>query len=90
MLRFCFRKQESNLFNWYKIDFILKHINILCFKRENSGKKNYKLDNVQYVPFHYSFSSSQIREMIKNNIELKKKTINQEVHKYIEDNNLYK
>ena len=82
--------QLFNLLNWYKIDFILKHVNILCFKRENIAEKNHKLENIQYVPFHYLFSSSQIREMIKNNIEVKKETINQEVHKYIEDNNLYK
>ena len=82
--------QLSNLLNWYKIDFILKHVKILCFKRANISKKNHKLQNIEYVPFNCLFSSSRIREMIENNIQLKKETINQEVYKYIEDNNLYK
>jgi len=82
--------QLSNLFNWYKIDSILKRVEILCFKRENISKRNDKLQNIQYVQFNCLLSSSKIREMIKNNIPLKKETINQEVHKYIEDNNLYK
>ena len=82
--------QLSNLFNWYKIDFILEHVNVVCFKRENATKKDQKIENIQYIPFHCSFSSSQLRKMIKNSIKLKKETINQKVHKYIKDNNLYK
>ena len=82
--------QLSNLLNWYKVDSILKHVKVLCFKRENFSKKNHKFQNIQYVPFNCLFSSSEIREMIKSNIQLKKETINQEVYKYIKDNNLYK
>ena len=82
--------QLSNLFNWYKFDSILENINIVCFKRKSFFIESLKLKNIKYVAFDYSCSSSKIRGMIKNDIPFKNETLNQEVYKYIGDNNLYK
>ena len=82
--------QLSNLFNWYKFDFILENINIVCFKRKSFFIESLKLKNIKYVSFDYHFSSSKIRGMIKNDTPFKNEKLNQEVHKYIRDNNLYK
>ena len=82
--------QLINLSNWYKIDFIIKNINIICFRRKITSIENQNFKNIQYIPFDYPFSSSHIREMLNNNNPLRNETINQDVYKYIEDNNLYK
>ena len=83
--------QLSNLSNWYNVKFILDNVKIVCFNRRDNMYENSKIsDNVKYIPFDCSFSSSEIRKKIRNNIELKYETINDKVHTYIENNNLYK
>ena len=83
--------QLSNLSNWYNMKFILDNVNLVCFNRFGNMNRNNNIDsNIQYIPFDYPFSSSEIRGNIRGNIKLKHETINGEVHTYIKDNNLYK
>ena len=82
--------QLMNLSNWYEIDFILENVNIICFKRKSSNAENRKFNDIQYIPFDYPFSSSEIRKSVENNKLLKDGTISKDVYKYIIDNNLYK
>ena len=82
--------QLLNLSNWYKVDFILDNVEIVCFKRASFNYKNKIFNNIKYIPFDYPFSSSGIRRMIKEDILINDGTINQDVYKYIIHNNLYK
>tara|TARA_Y100000996_G_scaffold411022_1_gene394405 strand:+ start:592 stop:1158 length:567 start_codon:yes stop_codon:yes gene_type:complete len=82
--------QLANLHNWYKIDFILDNVNIICFKRDNYYIKNEMIQNIEYIPFNYSISSSKLRAMIIGNVRLNDKMMSNKVYQYIKDNNLYK
>ena len=70
--------------------FSLENINIVCFKRKSFFIESLKLKNIKYVSFDYPCSSYKIRGMIKNDTPFKTEKLNQEVYKYIRDNNLYK
>ncbi len=82
--------QLANLHNWYKINFILDNVNIVCFKRNDFYIKNEMIKNIEYIPFNHSVSSSKIREMLRDNIRLNDKMMSNEVYEYIKYNNLYK
>ena len=81
--------QLSNLHNWYKIDFILKHTQIICFERKTKLKNLNIPFNVKLINFDFPFSSSYIRERIQMNKSIDSNIINKQVLNYIKENKLY-
>ena len=97
--------QLVDLKEWYNYEYIIKNVNIFCFKRFTekalvSNKKKIKniikkdLDNFNNTlkSFEYDchFSSTEIRDKIKFKQSIAKNMISEKVMAYIKDNNLYK
>ncbi len=83
------RDQLSNLQNWHKIDFILKHTQIICFEREKNLKNLNIPLNVKLINFDFPFSSSYIRERIQKKKSIDCNIIKKQVLNYIQKNKLY-
>ena len=81
--------QLFNLNNWYKIDFILQHTQIICFERKMKLKDLNIPLNVKLINFDFPFSSSYIRERIQTNKSIDSNIINKQVLNYIKENKLY-
>lgn len=97
--------QLVDLKKWYNYEYIIKNVNIFCFKRFTekalvSNKKKIKniikkdLDNFNNTlkSFEYDchFSSTEIRDKIKFKQSIAKNMISEKVMAYIKGNNLYK
>ena len=87
------KDQLFNLKNWYKIDFIMEHTNVICFDR--TLNKDYKLIDdmyldVEIINFNFPFSSSYIRDELYNNRIIDNSVISKKIKDYIYGNNLYK
>jgi len=85
------KDQLLNLTNWYKSDYILKNVNVLCYNRSiNHNLKIFKLNNMDLKEFDFPYSSTYIRESIKNNQILDQDVISNSMIEYINKNNLYR
>ena len=97
--------QLVDLKKWYNYEYIIKNVNIFCFKRFTekalvSNKKKIKniikkdLDNFNNTlkSFEYDchFSSTEIRDKFKFKKSIQKNMISEKVMAYIKGNNLYK
>tara|TARA_B100001750_G_C15365856_1_gene524697 strand:+ start:143 stop:703 length:561 start_codon:yes stop_codon:yes gene_type:complete len=82
--------QINKLSNWYNADWILNHIEILCFKRTKTTS-NFKTNflKVRYVDFDMRVSSTDIRNRIKNNRDVEN-VLSKDVYNYILKKGLYK
>jgi len=82
--------QMNQFSNWYNADWILNNIEILCFKRTkviSNFKTNYL--KVKYVDFDMIVSSTDIRNKIKNDKDVKD-VLNKDVYNYILKKRIYK
>lgn len=92
---------EDTLFNinkWYRFEEIIKSVVLLVLRRNNENNndtiqfindmKNKYNNKCILIDYDYNISSSQIREMIKNSIDVNH-YMNCNVLEYIELNNLY-
>ena len=81
--------QLKNFNKWYRINDILKDVKIICFNRDNIYQNEDIGEKIEYIPFDFPVSSSEIREMISNKLTINEKLVNKDVVKYISENNLY-
>ena len=86
------KDQLFNLDHWYKFDFILQNVSILCFDRimmRGSKNKSISYPNIEVVDFDFPFSSSLIRKKIYKHEKLNTSLISDKVKDYIYEHNLY-
>ena len=87
------KDQLENLYNWHQYEYIIKNINIICFNRNDiikrKAKKNYTIKSIKHLKFSCNYSSTKIREMLKNNIQFDVCPLDEKVLEYIMKNNIY-
>jgi len=87
------KDQLENLYNWHQYEYIIKNINIICFNRNDiikrKAKENYTIKSIKHLKFSYNYSSTKIREMLKNNIQFDVCPLDEKVLEYIIKNNIY-
>ena len=85
------KDQLLNLKNWYKYEYILKNINILCYDRNVDGDfHRFEFKNIKFKEFDFPYSSKYIRNKIKSSKILDKSLMSNSMIDYIDKNNLYK
>ena len=81
--------QVKKFNKWYRINDILKDVKIICFNRDNIYQNEDIGGKIEFIPFDFPVSSSEIRDMIANKLTVNEKLVNKDVVKYISENNLY-
>ena len=83
--------QLNNLDNWYNYEYIVDNMKILCFSRIIPNQITTKLINkIKFVDFNFDVSSSDIRELFKNDVSIDNALINKNIRQYIIKEDLYK
>ena len=83
--------QLFQLHDWYNVDWILKNIKIMCFKRNHDLIKNSSLNvrNIEFIELSENISSRVIKSFVKENKSFKDYVDNR-VYAYMKKVKLYK